>query len=147
VSYCIEMPDHMMLSALRFDGYAYLERELGDDMQAIDLLNESNILSEDENLNFATCFFLQRYLCKWGGERECEDSQPVQRFKQLSWHLWEKPVPPEYAMWAERFARGRAVDYIDVNGDRQSERIMNLLPGYRVEFADQIVIDAKQVQW
>lgn len=65
-------------------------------MTPLDAVLKAGELSDDENINRATCYSLQRFLCKWGGEQRPEDSQEWRVFRMLCEHLKDKPELREY---------------------------------------------------
>jgi len=57
---------------------------------------ETMSLYDDILKNFTVFFALQRYLCKWGGERLTNYSREHMAFDFLFLHLYTHAVPPEY---------------------------------------------------
>ena len=100
----------LILCALRFDGWQYL-RAIGepdnDFRPLVEPVVETQQLHSEESNNFAAFFALQRYLHKWGGEMEPDESPVRQAFYHLFLHMYRRPVPDafrsdEYANpWSE----------------------------------------------
>ena len=101
--------------SLRFDGYRWLEaRHPGghstDFRRYVDPVVETLRLHDDEEANFAACFALQRFLCKWGGEMLPQESRHHVAWRYLFLHLHTREVPVRfrYAEYADRWDRDHA---------------------------------------
>jgi hypothetical protein len=83
--------------ALRFAGYEY-ESESPDD-RSLELnrpVIDQLLFHEKVEDNMLVFFRLQRFLCKWGGERLTEYSDERIAFDHLFLRLYREPVPEEY---------------------------------------------------
>lgn len=90
-----EVSQTLLLCALRFDGYRWLEAqsEFSKEKVAEHLSDpiRTQVFYEDEAKNFAACFFLQRFLGKWGGETLPESDVHHTAYRLLFLHLYARP--------------------------------------------------------
>lgn len=101
--------DIQITCALRFDGWAYIER-IGDEERFPRLIDEfvkKLQLFPNELDNFATFFALQRYLFKWGGEHLTKYSPEHLAFDFLFLALYTLPTPEAfiYSEYESRWLR------------------------------------------
>ena len=112
----------MLVCALRFDGYRYLEvvhRELSKETDFSPLVGplvDTLSFHTDPNDNFAAFFALQRFLHKWGGEHLTKYSREHMAYDRLFLMLYRQPVPKDFVdqeydlRWEREFAsRAEAV--------------------------------------
>ena len=111
-----DVHETLCVCSLRFDGYRWLAaRHAGtsaDDFRPyVEPIVETLCFHDNNEANFAACFALQRFLCKWGGE-----TLPIESREQVAWrylflHLYAREAPtrfrnPEYAdRWDRDHAR------------------------------------------
>ena len=106
----------LCVCSLRFDGLRWLEarhpdRDATDFRFYVEPTVETLRLHADEEENFAACFALQRFLCKWGGGMLSPESREHVAWRYLFLHLHTREVParfrhPEYAdRWERDHAR------------------------------------------
>lgn len=92
--------DTLIACSLRFDGYKWLEaRHPGADAnfrQYVDPIVDTLRLHADQEANFAACFALQRFLCKWGGEMLPPEGRHHAAWRYLFLHLYSQEVPAEF---------------------------------------------------
>ncbi len=92
-----DITEAQITCALRFDGYKYAEskgKELAQfSRSVVKTLNFYNV-QED---NFTAFFALQRFLFKWGGERNTKYSEEHIAFDLLFLHLYKLEVPSCFA--------------------------------------------------
>ena len=111
-----DVEEALCVCSLRFDGYRWLEahrpgENLTDFRLYVDPIVDTLRLHSDDDLNFAACFALQRFLCKWGGEMLPPESREHVAWRYLFLHLYRQEVPvrfrhPEYAeRWDREFAQ------------------------------------------
>ncbi len=90
----------MVTCSLRFNGYKWLEaRHPGRTTTFapfVDPIVKTLRLHTDEEANFAACFALQRFLCKWGGEMLAPDSREHVAWRYLFLHLYARKTPSEF---------------------------------------------------
>jgi hypothetical protein len=82
--------------ALRFDGYKYVERELGGDDSVFTQYEEEERVPDEAGLQLALFFRMQRYLYKWGGEMLPRHSKEWRFFRTLFFAVADKPTPPAF---------------------------------------------------
>lgn len=109
----------LTVCALRFDGYAYEGSVRGDREtwtggilgELVEPIVETLTLHPVQEANLAAFFGLQRYLCKWGGERLGPESPEHVAYGFLFLHLYRAEIPTEFMMrdYVERWDR----DYRD----------------------------------
>lgn len=86
--------------ALRFDGYAYRDRQDFDPTAMLIVLEQTADYARYHEFELQTGFFLlQRYLRKWGGERCPREAASRRVYRELFLRLWNADIP-------ERWARG-----------------------------------------
>lgn len=98
-----EVTECQIARALRFDGYAYENRN-GPDPEATGAVLQrlaepiiaSLTLHQDQEQNFAAFFGLQRFLFKWGGEYLTKYTDEHLAFDFLFLHLYGAETPPAY---------------------------------------------------
>lgn len=93
--------DHtMILCAMRFDGYRWLETTQGrganDFTPWTEPVARTMCLHLTDTENFAAYFALQRWLFKWGGEMQAPSAADHTAFRFLFLHLHHLPTPPEF---------------------------------------------------
>jgi hypothetical protein len=107
-----DITEAMLLCALRFDGYSYLEvvhPKLSKETNFSPLV-ETLSLHSDLNDNFAAFFALQRYLHKWGGARLTKYSREHVAYDHLFLMLYRQPVFKDFVnrdydvRWEREFA-------------------------------------------
>lgn len=90
--------DIQITCALRFDGWAYIER-IGDKERfprlIEDFVKTLQLFPEDLD-NFATYFALQRHLFKWGGEHLTKYAPEHMAFDFLFLALYTLPTPEPF---------------------------------------------------
>lgn len=95
-----EVQETMMIGSLRFDGWKWLDAQQSDKELGfspwIDPVVNTLTLHLDMEANFATCFALQRFLCKWGGEQLPESSPDHTAWRFLFLHTYAHPTPSRY---------------------------------------------------
>jgi hypothetical protein len=106
----------MLVCALRFDGYRYLEvvhPKLSKETNfspLVEPLVETLSFHSDLNDNFAAFFALQRYLHRWGGERLTKYSREHVAYDHLFLMLYRQPVLKDFVnreydlRWEREFA-------------------------------------------
>jgi hypothetical protein len=94
----------MHTCALRFNGWEYLDSLNRDTDKKIEFpaltkpLIGTEYLWDEPRKNLAAFFALQRWLCKWGGERLPETDPDWQAYRRLFLHLCREPRDPDFAM-------------------------------------------------
>lgn len=94
----------MHTCALRFNGWDYLESLNRDTEVKIEFptltkpLIGTEFLWEEPRKNLAAFFALQRWLCKWGGERLPETDPDWQAYRRLFLHLCHESRDPDFAI-------------------------------------------------
>lgn len=88
--------DILICCALRFDCYRYMEVASFNSEQAILTALEGGQLPTDELQKLAMFFWLQRFLFKWGGEREPRNGQYWRLFRELFLGVARSRVPAEF---------------------------------------------------
>jgi hypothetical protein len=96
-----EIEETVMNCALRFDGYAWLEGDKPHrEAEVLAAANENLLrdLTLDAGLevNFASFFFLQRFLGKWGGEMLPRSDRHHTAYRFLFLHLHSHPTPERW---------------------------------------------------
>jgi hypothetical protein len=117
--------EHEILNAcaLRFDGYKYREATGWDFQTALKKAIETSQLPGSNEEKLALFFMLQRWLMKWGGERERLNGATWKLFRSLFLELWSIPIPPEYSAlhidlgWPNKFNLSESVRVIQTIHD------------------------------
>ena len=99
----------LICCALRFDGYAYAEATGLILSEATDRLVADGVWPESREERLAVFFALQRYLGKWGGEREPSNGKCWRVFRTLFLDLHDAEIP-------ERYRKAEYVDDMGPNG-------------------------------
>jgi ADP-ribose pyrophosphatase YjhB (NUDIX family) len=86
----------LITSALRMDGYKFVETTRFDHIAAIREAEETGRFPEDPLQRMAMFFMLQRYLYKWGGESLTKQSRIWWIFRQLYLDTCDTYVPSEF---------------------------------------------------
>ncbi len=88
--------DILTCCALRFDGYKYIEVSGFDANDAVEVALRGGPLPANPLERFAVFFLLQRYLFKWGGERQPADGRHWRLFRELFLSVADQRVPVEF---------------------------------------------------
>jgi hypothetical protein len=96
--------DVLSACALRFDGYTYEEATgIGETdsvgaglAKLIKPIVETRTFQDDQNVNLAAFFGLQRFLYKWGGEYLTEFADEHVVFRLLFLHLYRADIPAQF---------------------------------------------------
>ena len=97
-------------TALRFDGYKYLEETGFDTNVAIEQLHEDLPTDWDDLQKLAVFFVLQRSLCKWSLVYEPDNGKYWRLFRDMFFDIVEIDFPAQYKFdewyrqWDERYA-------------------------------------------
>ena len=106
----LEASEILTYTALRFDGYKYLEETGFDTNVAIDQLHEDLLTDWDDLQKLAIFFILQRSLCKWSLVYEPDNGKYWRLFREMFFDILEIELPEEYkshewfSKWEERYA-------------------------------------------
>ena len=97
--------DILTLSALRFDGYQYLEDKPFDHRTALDQFFRTGVWDLSDFEKLAVFFCLQRALCKWDLVYEPCHGRYWRAFRTLFLEVARLPIPEKYAdpSWLERW--------------------------------------------
>ena len=106
----LDANDILIKTALRFDGYRYLEKTGFDTNVAIEQLHEDLPIDWDDPQKLAVFFILQRSLCKWSLVYDPSNGQYWRLFREMFFDIVEIDFPEEYKWheyyqsWEERYA-------------------------------------------
>jgi hypothetical protein len=91
--------------ALRFDGYKYQEATRYDPASALNDFWRTGEWPSDPLKQLASFFFLQRFLCKWGGETLPKNCKYWQAYRSLFLLVNTYDIPKTYRIsdWFERW--------------------------------------------
>ena len=112
--------DVLVTGSLRFDGYKYVARELGDDAEPILACIRRTEVPSAPLMQMTMLHHLQRYLMKWGGEHEPLNGKQWRCFRELFLQTAHYAVPLAYQhphyyrLWLHNFepCREQAVDAV-----------------------------------
>ncbi|MBN1641866.1 MAG: hypothetical protein JXA09_11590 [Anaerolineae bacterium] len=91
--------DVLIVCALRFDGYRYVDQVLDGNNEAIRRYIDRAEVPPDPLMQMATFFHLQRFLMKWGGEQLSHSGPTWRLFRTLCLQVADYPVPLQFQQW------------------------------------------------
>lgn len=83
-------------AALRFDGYAYMDRTAFDSQAALKAYVDEGVLPPSPLDQLCLCFLLQRSLMKWSNGKTARNGKYWKAFRELFLQTYAFCIPPEY---------------------------------------------------